>query len=193
MGNEEAVRSQPIIAKRFDMGVTTIQSYFYTPNIFVMGSYNENGTFSFCKVSQVDRLLILCSLPPVYFWDQRNMKTPLSETNVGGGVWRIKTHPYNPKFLLVASMHSGFNVLKVDPATCRIFFSFFFFRTPHSLTITTGATEPILNYTKHNSLGYGADWCYDQKLAPANKPLLSTSSFYDHSQHLWQIELPESE
>jgi diphthine methyl ester acylhydrolase len=41
--NDESQKPHTISTKRFDMGVTAIQSYFHTENLFLMGSYNENG------------------------------------------------------------------------------------------------------------------------------------------------------
>jgi hypothetical protein len=53
----------------------------------------------------------------VYLFDKRNLKNSLSEINLGGGIWRLKTNPLHPHLILVASMHSGFHVLTIEPET----------------------------------------------------------------------------
>lgn len=52
----------------------------------------------------------------VLLWDGRNMKKPLSQSHMGGGVWRLKWHPANQNLLLASCMHNGFHILNCQSA-----------------------------------------------------------------------------
>eukprot|EP00759_Apiculatamorpha_spiralis_P039149 PhF_6_TR38047/c0_g1_i1/m.56772/K17868/DPH7, RRT2; diphthine methyl ester acylhydrolase len=49
-------------------------------------------------------------------WDSRAMKTPIHETNIGGGVWRIVQNSFQPQSRLfaLASMYAGAHVVRCD-------------------------------------------------------------------------------
>ena len=103
-------------------------------------------------------------------WDRRNMKHPVSDTPVGGGVWRLKWHPFNPHLLLAACMHNGFHVLNLDG-------------------VSEQSTGTILaSYMNHKSLAYGVDWrtkLLDSVTDNKETDMIASCSFYDHSLHLW--------
>jgi diphthamide biosynthesis protein 7 len=85
--------SQPIfINKRFNAGVTTIQSHPNVEYLIAVGSYDND----------------------VCIFDTRKPLVPLVQGDVGGGAWRVKWHPSpsRKEDLLVASMHDGFKVAK---------------------------------------------------------------------------------
>ncbi|KAK0506232.1 WD40-repeat-containing domain protein [Armillaria luteobubalina] len=87
--------SKPIfVNKRFDAGITSIQSHPYIENLIAVGSY--------------DNLVRL--------FDIRKPSIPISQIDVGGGAWRVKWHPSSTRKndLLVACMHDGFKIVSFD-------------------------------------------------------------------------------
>lgn len=89
-------------------------------------------------------------------WDTRNMIKPVSEIHLGGGVWRIKWHPYDQNKLITACMYNGFHILS----------NFEKLRVEYS-------------YDAHESIAYGVDWAYNK-----DKNIFATCSFYDHLMHV---------
>ncbi|KAK0233086.1 WD40-repeat-containing domain protein [Armillaria fumosa] len=87
--------TKPIfVNKRFDAGITSIQSHPYIENLIAVGSY--------------DNLVRL--------FDIRKPSIPISQIDVGGGAWRVKWHPSSTRKndLLVACMHDGFKIVSFD-------------------------------------------------------------------------------
>ncbi|KAK9669467.1 hypothetical protein RND81_13G132400 [Saponaria officinalis] len=100
-------------------------------------------------------------------WDVRSISKPVNETSVclGGGVWRIKYHPFIKDLVLTACMHNGFAIVK----------------------LRDGNPEVIETYNEHGSLAYGADWqrrrSGQEDLGKNN--LVVTCSFYDKMVRVW--------
>lgn len=134
-------------------GVTSIHSNGAREHLLCTGSYDE-----------ILRL-----------WDTRNLARPISQTNLTGGVWRLKWDPFARRYLLAACMYGGFKL--VD-------------------TWETEAPSIIAEYTEHESIAYGCDWSFStEELNPREdlssmELLIGTCSFYDHVLKLSALALP---
>ncbi|RZF48420.1 hypothetical protein LSTR_LSTR014232 [Laodelphax striatellus] len=126
----------------------------------------------------------------VHIWDSRLMKRSVGSLDTsGGGVWRLKWHPTTKSirkdYLLAACMHGGFKVID-----CR----------------DVADINVVASFTEHESLAYGADWCYLPRSSnssnlldkfPINSDssgkmysdIIATCSFYDHKLCLSTIDI----
>ncbi|XP_043500886.1 diphthine methyltransferase [Polistes fuscatus] len=139
-------------------GVTSIHSNVDKEHILASGSYDE-----------ILRL-----------WDTRNFKRPISETNLHGGIWRLKWDPFARRFLLAACMYGGFKVID-----CQ----------------NTETPSIVDEYNNHESLSYGCDWsflsrqCISERAIFQNNEknlrLVSTCTFYDHNLKLSVVRLTD--
>ncbi|CAK9802285.1 Diphthine methyltransferase [Anthophora plagiata] len=127
-------------------GVTSIHSNVTREFLLSSGSYDEM----------------------LRLWDTRNFKQPISEINLGGGIWRLKWDPFLQRYLLAACMYGGFRIIDCKKV-----------ETP----------SVIGEYREHESISYGCDWSFlnneeitEQllKTKMQNVALTSTCSFYDH-------------
>lgn len=126
----------------------------------------------------------------VRVWDARALRTPVSTVPTGGGLWRLKWHPHPDRgnLLLAACMHAGVRVLDMDTGLeC------------HTVDASQeagpglvggreigGSNEIVAEYTRHNSMAYGADWCRTPASLRSRCAIVSSCSFYDSLLCLWR-------
>ncbi|PPQ80813.1 hypothetical protein CVT25_001938 [Psilocybe cyanescens] len=87
--------AQPtFVNKKFEAGVTSIQSHPHIEHLLAVGGYNNT----------------------VQLFDARKLTASMAQVDVGGGAWRVKWHPAETRKhdLLVACMHDGFKVIRFD-------------------------------------------------------------------------------
>eukprot|EP00040_Diaphanoeca_grandis_P006718 m.38423 g.38423 ORF g.38423 m.38423 type:complete len:404 (-) comp17910_c0_seq1:78-1289(-) len=141
-------------SRSHEAGVCSIQSHADHEYCFVSGSYDESARV----------------------WDSRKLKSPISQINAGGGVWRVKWHPTHDNLLLCASMHGGFTVLNYDHAQGK-------FEKDSTISYSGG----------HTSLGYGADWQSPSAKHPRDRWMVGTASFYDHRLEVWDVNTSQAQ
>ncbi|GMH01269.1 hypothetical protein Nepgr_003108 [Nepenthes gracilis] len=103
-------------------------------------------------------------------WDVRAISKPVNEASIclGGGVWRMKYHPFVSGLVLAACMHNGFAIVRIND----------------------GNAEVTETYSKHGSLAYGADWQIGRSESKdeGKNNLVATCSFYDRLLRVWISE-----
>ena len=108
-------------------------------------------------------------------FDARSPLRPVSETQAGGGIWRIKWHPTDASKLLVGCMHDGFKILSLDELQAN----------ESGSRLSRGQEMDIVTrFDKHDSLAYGCDW--DRGLDEESNRLVYSCSFYDAQMHIWR-------
>ncbi|EAL72439.1 WD40 repeat-containing protein [Dictyostelium discoideum AX4] len=137
----------PKFTKRCDMGVTSIHCHPTIENLIAVGSYDE------------------C----LRIWDLKSLKQPIITTDsLGGGIWRIKWHPFQKNKLVTACMGGGFHILSTDPENINDF---------STLQIEQSYNGP------HKSIAYGVDWSFNKN--NFDKQFIGCCSFYDKCLSIW--------
>lgn len=122
----------------------------------------------------VPMFIILSYDEKVRLFDTRKLSVPVTSVNAGGGIWRLKWHPEPSRKtdLLAACMHDGFKVIRLKEGEGTI------------LSSANGSPGIVQGFSEHESLAYGADWCYSAGEGAGS--LVASCSFYDHSLRIWR-------
>ncbi|CAN1231207.1 Diphthine methyltransferase homolog [Linum perenne] len=132
-------------SKVHKMGVCCISKSPGNPNTLLTGSYDEY----------------------LRLWDVRSISKPVNQVSacLGGGVWRLKHHPFLPDVIIAACMHNGFAIVKINEE----------------------GVEVLETYDKHESLAYGADWQRGgfHEEDSEKRAAVATCSFYDKLLRAW--------
>lgn len=140
----DASRATMVNRKTHGAGVTCVSPSPHDDTVVATGSYDDH----------------------VRLWDVRALKSPVSELNVGGGVWRCRWHPTR-RALACAAMGGGAALVDAHDSALRLQYT----------------------YGEHGSIVYGADW---MRVSDA-KEVLVTCSFYDKMVRCWSApSVPES-
>ncbi len=112
---------------------------------------------------------------------------PLSETEVGGGVWRVKWHPREAETLLVGCMHDGFKVLKLDELREE---------EVGTAELRGKELDVVTRFDEHESLAYGCDWDRgtrdeEESERGGSGTRVYSCSFYDATMHVWDSVAPQ--
>lgn len=163
--------------KSFEGGVTSLQSHHLVEHLWAVGSYDSH----------------------VRLFDARKPGRPLSTTNVGGGVWRLKWHPSEADKLLVGCMHDGFKVLRLDALSGRddehqsLCHGSPFRAWEMNNSLPQEEMTILARFDEHESLAYGCDWdrglnkpLHEASGKPTNQGTVYSCSFYDARMHAWQ-------
>ncbi|KAG7450513.1 WD40 repeat-like protein [Guyanagaster necrorhizus] len=157
------------VNKRFDAGITAIQSHPYVENLIAVGRQVHFSSFINLRqqvISSYDNIVRL--------FDIRKPSVPISQIDVGGGAWRVKWHPSSTRKndLLVACMHDGFKIV-----------SFSHLLSDNPLNVSAGNGKIVKRFDEHESLAYGVDWSY--AMSEGEHTVIASCSFYDHLLHTW--------
>jgi diphthine methyl ester acylhydrolase len=131
--------AQKIKSTKRNAGVTSFLNN--KENYLLVGSYDEN----------------------LSLYDLRNIKRPIDEINLHGGIWRIKSLPTNPNLLIVACMYHNFSIVDC-----------------------TNDLKLAGEFFGHESICYGCDWSPKLK---ENCEIFASCSFYDHKMSVCKVKV----
>lgn len=122
-----------LVNKSHDAGVTSFLSY--AEHCLITGSYDEH----------------------LRIFDTRTLRQPITDVQLGGGIWRIKPSKCDPNLLLCACMYKNFSLCHINDERNEL--------------------KVVGEFTKHTNICYGADWAPER--LENNSQVMVTCSFYD--------------
>ncbi|XP_050070419.1 diphthine methyltransferase [Anopheles maculipalpis] len=124
--------------KTHSAGVTSLLSFAGRDHALLTGSYDEN----------------------VRLFDERQLKSNVSELALEGGVWRLRSNPHRePNQILCGCMYHNFSVVQLQ---------------------SDDSFKLIGQYEEHESICYGCDWQQVGTNYRTGRRIIATCSFYDH-------------
>ena len=163
--------SRPMqVLKPFEAGVTCVSPHPVHEHLVAFGSYDET----------------VCLFDLRYVGQTK--KSLLHTKKLGGGIWRLKWHPYEKGRLLAGAMHGGCSVLQVRGLDA-VFVEDLDRGTISSVYSTSDSTmsaRVTKKFTEHESMAYGADWLVCKH--PTREGYFEAAgscSFYDKAAFLW--------
>jgi diphthamide biosynthesis protein 7 len=149
--------TQPVYhaANDFDAGVTVISPHPRHPHLLAVGSYDE--TIRLYDIRAESSLVLSLPSSPS---SSISVNRLFHSDSLGGGIWRLKWHPYDDCRLLIAVMHGGCRVVE---------FNHLFWNdnddnsnnkndddlNENNRDITMNVLQ---EFREHESMTYGADW-----------------------------------
>lgn len=148
----------------FNAGATCASAHPRHEYLLACGSYDET----------------ICLLDTRYLVSS---KPPSRSQELGGGIWRIKWHPYKDERLLVAAMHGGCRVVGVDNWENVVDNDCDHENDEEDAQFSFHVTK---EFCQHESMAYGADWLVCKH--PTRNGFFEAAascSFYDRAVFLW--------
>jgi len=148
----------------FGAGVTVLSPHPRIHNLLTIGSYDETiAVFDLRKTSDNTAA-------------SRRPESLYHSDSLGGGIWRLKWHPFEDHKLLVAAMHGGCVVGEFDHLSAGV--------DGDSPAVEFDVQQ---KFTLHQSMAYGIDWLvHPGGSGGRGVETAASCSFYDKAMYLWK-------
>eukprot|EP00536_Pseudo-nitzschia_multiseries_P006379 jgi/Psemu1/192928/e_gw1.134.90.1 len=157
----------------FDAGVTVLSPHPKIKNLLAVGSYDET-------IALFDLRRLTTTSNNNNDATNKRPESLYHSDSLGGGIWRCKWHPFEDDQLLVAAMHGGCVVGKLDGLGTAISNNGEKNITPDCISFRSQK-----QFTLHQSMAYGIDWLVYPG-ARNESEAAASCSFYDKAMYLWE-------